>query len=886
MLRAATLERIDSTFAGAADLLSRFHTLAASSDYLEAQFELYQRKPDELPADWRTVFDLLAAYFPEVGLHDSLKQAGAAGLIRRSAHLLARLDPLGRVPTERWNSLGTQIGRRLATLRDQHEVGVLDRLLELYGGPLALETGHLDDVARVEWIETRRESKILTPPDTRRRALEAVIKAETFEALVGARYPSKKRFGAEGAESLHALIQRLLDRAAAAGVAEVVMGTMHRGRYGLMACLLGQSPGQLFSRIVGEYPSAVPGRAADVPYHLGLATSYRSPSGTVQVRLLPNPSHLEAINAVVLGYARHRQEVLGSTARVLPLILHTDASVVAQGVVGEALQLSGVTGHQVGGALHVIINNQLGFTTEPDEGRSSRHCTAPWKAVDSLIVHVNGDEVDAVLAAADLAFDYRESWGAESVVDLVCVRANGHNELDEPRFTQPAYYELVSARKPISEHYANVLSRENIVHSDFRKQVTDAYRTELDTMPGSSEPAITGELPSVKAALGSIPLDVIAELAGRIPTQGEFGAKAVRLVKKRHEEWQTNISWPTAEILAFGTALALGWDVRLTGQDVERGAFSQRHLALVDVVSGARRRVFEDHPSDWGNFSVYNSPLCEYAALAFEYGYSLAADKTLNLWEAQFGDFANGAQIVLDQFICSGAEKWDQLSGLVIVLPHGLEGQGPEHSSGRIERMLQLAAKNNIRIAHPSTPANYFHLLVSQLCEVPRRPLIIFSPKKLLRLKAAVSPPEAFKQGGFQPIIVSECKRPTRRFILCSGKISYELAEALAVSDRDDVTLVRLEQLYPFPEGDLADVIISAPNAEIVWVQEEPANFGAWTWLLPRLNVLMEKCGAAGPLTKISRRESASPAGSFHADHESDQASLVEAAIGSADRGL
>jgi 2-oxoglutarate dehydrogenase E1 component len=878
--------QINSTFAGATHLLSRFHTLAASSDYLEAQYELYQRKPDDLPADWRAAFDLIAAYFPDVGLHDSLKQASAATLIRRSAHLTAQLDPLGRVPTERWNSLGMQVDRRLSTLRGQRENSVLNRLLQLYGGPLALETGHLDDVTRVEWIETRREGTTLPPPTTRRRALEAVIKAETFEALMGARYPSKKRFGAEGAESLHALIQRILDRAAAAGVAEVVIGTMHRGRLGLMACLWGQSPAQLFSRVVGEYPSAAPGRAADVPYHLGLLTTYHSPAGIIRVRLLPNPSHLEAINAVVLGFARHRQEVLGSAARVLPLILHTDASVVAQGVVGEALQLSAVAGHQVGGALHVIVNNQLGFTTEPDEGRSSRHCTAPWKAVDSLIVHVNGDDVDAVLAAADLAFEYRESWAAESVVDLVCVRSNGHNELDEPRFTQPTYYELVNVRKPISERYATLLSSEDIVHPDFRKQVMDAYRAELDTMTGNSEPLATGELPAVKPALEALPLELIAELAGRIPSQGEFGAKAVRLVKRRHEEWQTKISWPTAEILAFGAALASGWDVRLTGQDVERGAFSQRHLALVDVVSGARRRVFEDCPTGWGNLGVYNSPLCEYAALAFEYGYSVAADKALNIWEAQFGDFANGAQIVLDQFICSGAEKWDQLSGLVIVLPHGLEGQGPEHSSGRIERMLQLAAKDNLRIAHPSTPANYFHLLVSQIYEVPRKPLIIFSPKKLLRLKAAVSPSEEFKSGGFQPIIVSQSKRQTRRFILCSGKIFYELAEALAISGRDDVTMVRLEQLYPFPEGDIAGAIISAPNAEIVWVQEEPANFGAWTWLLPQLNVLMQRCGAVRPLTKISRRESPSPAGSFHADHDGDQARLVEAAIGNSDRGF
>jgi 2-oxoglutarate dehydrogenase E1 component len=867
---------------GSIQRLSRFHMLAASREYIEALAECYARKPDEIPGDWRAAFDLLAAYFPGAGIEGPSNQGVVGDLVRRYAHLMARLDPLGRQPPERWNRLRSELVRRLPEMNSARDAAELSRLLEIYAGPLALETAHLDDLSRLAWIEQRRETIVTQIPAVRRRALAAVIMAETFESFMATKYSSKKRFGSEGAGSMYALVQRILDRAAAAGVQEVIIGTMHRGRLGLMAGLLGQAPAELFARLVGGYPFADRGRAADVPYHLGLVVKYHAPAGIIQVRLLPNPSHLEAVNSVAIGYARRRQEVLGSAARVLPLVLHTDASVIAQGVVSEALQLSDVPGHQVGGVLNVIVNNQIGFTTEPDEGRSSRHCTASWKAVDSLIVHVNGDHVDSVLAAADIAFDYREACSGESVIDLVCIRSRGHNELDEPRFTQPAYYDLAHSKPAISEAYASILLADNIVDADFPTRVAQQYQAELElAFVTPALPAIGAVPVALLPAEVSVPLEVIAELAARVPADGEFNSKAVRLVKKRYEEWQTTVSWPTAEILAFGTVLSIGWNVRLTGQDVERGAFSQRHLSLIDIASGVKRRIFEALPDGWGTIQVHNTPLCEYAALAFEYGYSVAADKTLTIWEAQFGDFANGAQIVLDQFISSGSEKWEQDSGLVLLLPHGLEGQGPEHSSGRIERVLQLAAKDNLRIAHPSTPSNYFHLLISQMERSPRRPLVIFSPKKLLRLKAATSLPVEFTSGGFQPVIVHQAPKQTRRVVLCSGKIYYDLVEGLHKSGRDDLTILRLEQLYPFPEAELAAALSSARSAEIVWVQEEPANYGAWAWICPRLRLTMEECGAHfGPLTFVARPESPSPAGSFHADHESDQARLVAAAIG------
>lgn len=874
--------------------MSQFHTLASSSEYLEALLERYRSNPADVPEDWRAAFEILAGYFPGAVSPGAERANSAHELIRRFAHLAAQLDPLERALPEPWHRLRTEFEQRLDLAGRTAQTGAdraapaLAKLLKVYAGSLALETGHLDDPARVEWIESRRENSVAHENVARSRALATVVKAETFERFMAMRFPGKKRFGSEGAESLYALVQRVLDRAAAAGVHEVVVGTMHRGRLGLMSHAFGQPLRQLFARMKGAYPLSVVGQAADVPYHLGFVGEHVTPTGRVTIRLLPNPSHLEAINAVALGYARSRQETLGAPARVLPLILHTDASVVAQGVVSEALQFSELPGYQVGGAINVIVNNQLGFTTEPCEGRSSRYCTAPWKTVDSLISHVNGDDVDAVLAAADLAFDYREQFHGESVIDLVCIRANGHNEIDEPRFTQPQYYELAGAKTVISARYGLTLRTEQIVAPEFVQQVADTYRAELESAYQNRDDA-TGSSPDEQgsalavdpgAGAAAAPLQAIAELAGQVFEAGRFNPKVVRLTSARLQEWHTAVSWATAELLALGVILSSGWNVRFTGQDVDRGAFSQRHLSMRDGTSGRRHQVFERCPATWGALSIHNSPLSEYAALSYEYGYAVAAPRTLDIWEAQFGDFANGAQIVFDQFICSGEAKWEQRCGLVVLLPHGLEGQGPEHSSARIERLLQLAARDNMCIAQPSTPANYFHLLVSQLAASPRRPLIVFTPKKLLRLKEAVSAPAALESGHFEPIIVRPASAPVRRVLLCSGKIYYDLVDGLGGPDCAGVTIVRLEQLYPFPQAELVEALRSASAADVVWVQEEPANFGSWSWLRPHFEAAIAAAGGSPvALSVLARPESPSPAGSFHTEHEADQRKLVAAAL-------
>ena len=868
--------------------MSRFHALALSGSCVDALFNQYVADPAAVPPEWRAAFQLLTEYFPdarEPGTREAGQSRLAAlqTLVRRFGHLAATLDPLERDLPAQWAQPTKNFAGQLAALGGGAGESTAGHLLQTYSAHLAVETGHLDNPARAAWIEAHRESAAPHSADIRHRALAATVRAEAFEKFMALRFSGKKRFGAEGAEGVHALIQRIMDRAAEAGVREVIVGTMHRGRLGIMANLFGQPLSQLFARMKGAYPLETSGRAADVPYHLGQMSEYYAPAGVVRIHVLPNPSHLEAINAVALGYARSRQERLGSKTAVLPLILHTDASVVAQGVVGELLQLSELPGHGVGGAINIVINNQIGFTTEPDEGRSSRYCTAPWKMIDSLIAHVNGDDLDAVLSAADLACGYREEFNAESVIDFVCIRANGHNEIDEPRFTQPLYYDLASRRKPLSDRYGELLLSQNAVTdlTEIERAARD-YRAELESAYDGADAAaaVTAKISTLPIS-AAVPasLEVVASLASRIPP-GDFNSKAARLVAQRGEEWRTDVGWPTAEILAFGVALSMGWGVRLTGQDVDRGAFSQRHLSLKERGSGKPHLVFETSPDGWGTLRVHNTPLSEYAALAFEYGYSLDATRVLTIWEAQFGDFANGAQTVFDQFIASGAEKWDQLSRLVVLLPHGLEGQGPEHSSGRIERMLHLAARDNLRIAHPSSAANYFHLLLSQLSESRACPLIIFTPKKLLRLKAAFSPRASFETGQFEPILVQPAQDRPRRVLVCSGKIFYDLADALAVQGSTDITCVRLEQLYPFPARELAEVLRLAPGAEVVWVQEEPANFGAWSALRePLESAIAQAGGKITSLRRISRSESPSPAGSFHYDHEIDQKRIVAQAI-------
>ncbi len=860
---------------------------AAGAAYLEALQERFREDPASVDVSWRAVFQILDELgAAPIGLPPAADPSHPLREeIRLRGHAAAALDPLDRPAPP------------LPPASEDAETG---RLRRLYQGTLTLESAHIDDPSLRSWLRDAYErEEVAPPPEVRRRALALLTAAEEFERLLGVRYPTKKRFGAEGMETLIPLLDRILAAAAEAGVTEVQVGTMHRGRLSLMANVLGKPLIELFAGIKGMHPFQVdPPVPADVPYHMGVESSLSFGERTLALTLSPNPSHLEAINPVTLGRARARQDLAreagGAAKNVLCVLLHTDASVIGQGSVTEALQLSGVPGFTVAGTIHVIVNNQIGFTTEREEARTSLHCTGLWKAVDSPILHVNADDPDAALRAADLAVAFRQAHGRDAVIDLVGYRRNGHNEIDEPRFTQPLDYKAIDAHTPVRALYARRLAADGLADAaaaealgaDHKARFQEAlgaaanHRPNHDGFPGGrwttfapvvadpAEPG-TGVAPDRLRAL-------LAAVAA-IPEGLAVDRKVERVIRRRAEE---PLDWATGEALAFATLLAEGTPVRLTGQDVVRGAFSHRHFALTDTVTGRRHISLNHLGEEQARFDVVNSPLSEYAVLGFEYGYSLERPDALVIWEAQFGDFANGAQILIDQFVVSGEDKWRQPSGLVILLPHGLEGQGPEHSSARPERFLQMAARDNIRVAHPSTPANYFHLLRRQMLRRDRKPLVVLSPKTLLRLPAAVSTLADFAPGtGFRPVVVTAGER-AGRILLCSGKLAYELERERAALGADDVAVVRLEMLYPLPAAELSALFRRWPEASCLWVQEEPRNFGAWTYLDRRLEALRETAGCREPrVACVARDEAASPAGSFHSDHDADQRRLVELAF-------
>ena len=847
--------------------------------FLDALHRRWRADPASVEPSWAVLFATLeeAEAAPRPG------DAALAREIRDRGHLAARLDPLGLAQ-----------GRlELAVPPD----AAPEALAARYCGTLGLESAHVDDPALRAWLHAAFEG--LAPPAAAARvqALRDLIACEGWEGFLGRRFPTKKRFGAEGSEALLPLLRAVLAEAAAQGVTHAVIGTMHRGRMALMTMLLGRDPARMLAEIKGAHPfPADPPRAGDVPYHLGLETLLDLGGREMRVILLPNPSHLEAVDPVALGRARALQDSLGpgGAGRVLPVLLHTDAAVVAQGVVAETIQLALPPGFSTGGTVHIVVNNQIGFTTAPEEARSSRHCTGPWKATDSAILHVNADDPDAVLGAAALAIAWRQRHGRDAVVDLVGYRRNGHNEIDEPRFTQPRLYETIARHPPVTTTYAQRLLAEGLVPPDFaegeaaavRRRLEEAYdaaaglRLNESGYPGGAW-SPHGDAAGAEEPDTGIPPERLTALAGRLsePPVAAPNPKLERLLRQR-AAIEGGIPWPLAEALAFASLLEEGTPVRHTGQDVVRGAFSQRHFAVFDTRSGEARLSLNALGPGQAPFMAHNSPLSEYAVLGFEYGYSLGRPEALTVWEAQFGDFANGAQIILDQFIAAAEEKWCLPSGLVVLLPHGLEGQGPEHSSARIERLLLLAARDNLRIASPSTPANLFHLLRRQALHPRRKPLILIGTKKLLRLPAAVSAPAEFAPGTrFRPVLCAAPVSP-RRVLLCSGKVAYELEEERARRGAADVAILRLERLCPLPKDELAALVARWPAAEWRWVQEEPENMGAWPWLDRRLERLRRTAGAAVPeVAYVGRAESPSPSGSFHTDHDADQARLVAAAF-------
>jgi len=890
---------------------------AASANYLEGLEAVFRKDPNALEPGWRAVFQLLdelAATPVGNGVHmpPQVKEAQALALALayyRHGHRLADLDPLRVLDAPLRNANGAPMDAQVASAAvlamEQAPKGTArdaETLHRLHAGTLAIETSHIDDARLRSGLIDAFERSELPSPETRLAALAQLVAAEQFEAFLAVKWPTKKRFGGEGADALAPLMHRLLERAGGAGIRHIVIGPMHRGRLNLMANVYGEPLVEILAKFKGAHPFAgADGIAADVPYHQGFEGKVATSAGEVTITVVPNPSHLEAVNPVVLGRVRALQDDArregDGAGKVLGIILHTDASVAVQGSVLEMIQLSGLEGYSTAGTIHVIVNNQIGFTTEPHEARTSLYCTGAWKSIDSAILHVNGNDADAVIRAADLAFDFRHEHRRDAVIDLICYRKNGHNEIDEPRFTQPLIYRTIDAAPALRALYEETLIGVGLVSSEemtvlaqkHRDALQAAYQSAADHRPNR------GGFPSGKWAsrvparaesnepLTGVREERLIELLEKlssIPQGFSLDRKVARLMRA-HATSQDALRWATAEALAFASLLTEGVRVRLSGQDVVRGAFSHRHLALTDVETGKRHVPLAHLSLDQASFEAINSPLSEYAVLGFEYGISLECPDALTIWEAQFGDFANGAQIIIDQFVVSGEEKWMQPSGLVLLLPHGLEGQGPEHSSARPERILQLAAKENIEIANPSTPANYFHLLRRQVLRRARKPLFVTSPKTLLRLPEAVSPLSALGEGeSFKPVLSCVPHGSVRRVILSSGKLAYELEKHQHMEKIDNTAILRLERLYPLPESALLPYLCRWRDADFVFAQEEPANQGWWSYLDRPLERLLHEAEVAKPsLVCITRPASPSPAGSFHGDHEKDQEVLVRRAF-------
>ncbi len=856
---------------------------------------------------------------------DSIRAMMLIRTYRVRGHLAADLDPLGLAKRDlpadltpefhgfsageldRPVYLGGTMGYEIATVRE-----LVECLRRNYCGKIGLEYMHINDLEERRFLQERMEGKdaaIHFTPEGKKAILSKVIEGEEWEKFLARKYVGTKRFGLDGGESMVPALESVIKYGGQQGVREIVVGMAHRGRLNVLANVMGKPYRVIFSEFAGG--SANPqdvGGSGDVKYHLGTSSDRQFDGINVHLSLVPNPSHLEAVNPVVLGKARAEQTARGDVdgTEVLPVLLHGDAAFAGQGIVAEILALSGLPGYGTGGTLHFIINNQVGFTTSPQFARSSPYPSDVAKMVQAPIFHVNGDDPEAVTFVTKVAMEFRQQFKRDIVIDMWCYRRFGHNEGDEPSFTQPLMYSEIRKHPPVSTLYGARLVSEGVLDragidglvDQFTKLLEgefEAARTYLPNKADWFEGRWTGlnrpatpetERRNVGTAVDEARFRAIGETLTTVPSGLEPHKTLLRILDAKREMFASgqNFDWATAEALAFGTLVADGFGVRLSGQDSGRGTFSQRHAVWVDQKDG--HKYIPLTTIEGGRFEVRDSPLSEFGVLGFEYGYAMADPRTLVLWEAQFGDFVNGAQVIIDQFIASGEAKWLRASGLVLLLPHGYEGQGPEHSSARPERFLQLCAEDNIQVANCTTPANYFHILRRQMHREFRKPLVLMTPKSLLRHKLAVSRIEDFTGDSHFMRILSDPAAPrdeeVRRLVLCSGKVAYDLFQAREATGDRSTSIVRVEQLYPFPSEPLVARLKRMPNLqEVVWAQEEPRNNGYWHFAEP----FIEQClGEAGvrPQRPVyaGRAASASPATGLAKRHASEQAALIEQALG------
>jgi len=927
---------------------------AAGGSYLEQLFEQYQFDPASLPAEWADYFAtleqpdeeqshrrMLSTMVPKVQATASAATSTASvernmdveypsramyliHAYRVYGHLHANLDPLRLNPRPTTPEMdlayyglsdadldqvfpaGDLVGEKMRPLRD-----ILTHLQQSYCGSIGPEFRHITDSARKHWIQGRMEQLPLQSVediDTRRHIFGRVMHAEEFERFLHTRYVGQKRFSLEGGESLIPMLDALVQHAGSSGTREIILGMAHRGRLNVLANIMGKSLAEIFTEFEGSQLQEDAHGQGDVKYHLGFSSDVRTPGGVVHLSLAFNPSHLEIITPVVMGSVRSRQCRRSDKARreVMGVLVHGDAAFAGQGVVAESLQLSKLNGFRIGGSIHIVVNNQIGFTVNPHDARSTTYCTDIAKIIHAPILHVNGDDPEACCRAISMAVEYRNTFHEDIVIDLICYRRHGHNEADSPEVTQPIMYRKIAAHPTVEQVYRDRLIAEGVMTAEDADAMVAAYRDCMDKVRrAKNRPAphklnsltgrwqgFTGEsVEEPDTAVDAEKLAMLARKVHRLPAEFSLHARVEKIYDGRIQQMDglAMVDWGCAETMAYATLVHEGGWVRLSGEDSGRGTFFHRHAIVYDQQSGKSMvPIRQVETATLSHFIVVDSMLSEMAVLGYEYGYSVAEPRALVVWEAQYGDFANVAQVVIDQFIAAGESKWSRLSGMVLWLPHGYEGQGAEHSSARLERYLQLCAERNMQVVYPSTPAQLFHLFRRQLMSRLRKPLILMAPKSMLRQKLSFSPLSDFSTGAFQPVLPEADEAivatAVRRVLICSGKVYYDLLAERQQRELQDVAIIRVEILYPFPDQAVKEALARYETvSEVVWVQEEPQNQGAWLYLSsPIRQVLLE----GQKIYAVTRPEAAAPAVGSAKRHKDELSTLLDRALGDTVEGL
>ncbi len=908
----------------------------AHGAYIDELYKAYQQDPESVDFGWRKFFEgyeFSGAYGENghttegtvaaapakpgaVAAGESDKEVAVRNLIhayRTRGHLRSKTNPVrerkdrkARLDLQDFGlsdadldtvfQVGDIIGIGPATLRD-----IVGALKKIYESSIGFEYMYIRDPEVLEWFKQKveRDSLNFNPGiEYKKRILSKLNEAVVFENFLHTKFLGQKRFSLEGGETTIPALDAIIDKGAELGVKEVVIGMAHRGRLNVLANIMGKTYEQIFSEFEGTSVPDLTMGDGDVKYHMGYSSEVTTPSGNlVNLKLAPNPSHLEAVNPVVEGFVRAKIDTLyGKDAdKIMPILIHGDAAVAGQGIVYEVTQMANLDGYNTGGTIHFVINNQVGFTTDFEDARSSIYSTDVAKIIDAPVLHVNGDDPEAVVFAVRMAVEYRQKFNNDIFIDMVCYRRHGHNESDEPKFTQPQLYNLISKHANPREVYNKELISRGEVDAELAQNMDKEFRNllqdRLDMVKQKPLPynyqVLEKEWQELRRSTPEdfnqspetgIPATVIEQVGQALVTlpQGFKPLKQIeKLIKERREMFfeTRQLNWAAAELLAYGSILMDGRIVRFSGQDVQRGTFSHRHAVLHDAVTSAPYNNLNHIAENQASFEIYNSLLSEYGVLGFEFGYAMANPNALVIWEAQFGDFSNGAQVMIDQFITATESKWQRMNGVVMLLPHGYEGQGPEHSNARPERFLQLAAENNIFVTYITTPANFFHFLRRQLALPFRKPAINMSPKSLLRHPLMVSPLEDFTSGSFREVIGDNYAETgaVSKVLLCTGKVYFDLLEEQQKNNRKDVAIIRMEQLAPFPKVQLEAELSKYPNAKIYWVQEEPENMGAWNYILRMMRKQVEDV--------VSRKPSASPATGYMKVHAKEQQEIVERAF-------